>query len=342
MFRNLKPKLLLLVLTSFILLSAPKAYAYTNLLQRSISIGSSVASANTTHTFSFKFQVSVNVGSIVFQYCNDPISDVTCVNPNGSDVSGAVLDNQSGEVGFAVVNTSTNQITIGRTPSDTTINDNSYQFSNVINPADIGPFYVRISAYSSSDGSGAVVAASSVAASINQGININAEVPQILYFCAAVSIPTDCSDATGDFIEFGILTNKVTKFGTSQFLVGSNAPNGYTVSTNGPTMTSGTDQIAGVNPADISRLGKSQFGLNLAVNTAPNVGSNPTGTGTGAVSPAYNQQNIFKYFDGDVVEASIDRSTIQIFTVSYIVNVSSSQPSGVYNTTITYLCTGGF
>jgi len=324
-----------------IVMSGSSALAFTNLIQRSLTIGTSLASANTTHTFSFRFPITENVGSIMFQYCDDPIDNVPCNNPAGSDVSGAVLDSQSGETGFAIVSQSQNQIILGRTPGIVGSQLNTYQFSNVINPSNQGPFFVRISAYATSDGSGSWLSFSSVAGSINQQIFINSEVPDILYFCAAVIIPTDCSDASGDFIELGTLTNSATKYGTSQFLVGSNAVNGYTVSANGPTMTSGTDQISAINSPDTSHLGTGQFGMNLRANLTPLLGADPSG-GTGSPMPDYDITNKYTYHDGDVLASSNTRSTFEIYTVSYIVNVSSSQPAGVYNTTITYLCTAAF
>ncbi|HVO86262.1 MAG TPA: hypothetical protein VMT23_00825 [Candidatus Binatia bacterium] len=335
-------RILPLALIAVLLLAiSPSVFAFTNLIQRSVTIGTSIASANTTHTFSFVFPITENVGSIVFEYCTDPIDSIPCDNPPGSDVSGAVLASQAGETGFAIVSQSTNQIVLGRTPSVVGNQANTYEFTNVINPSNLGPFFIRISAYPNSDGSGPLLSFSSVAASINQTININAEVPDILYFCAAVIIPTNCSDASGDFIEFGTLTTDRTKFGASQFFVGSNAVNGYTVSTNGPTMTSGTDQITAASSPDISRIGTSQFGLNLRANSVPLIGADNVG-GTGLPTANYSIINKYAYQDGGVVAASTTRSTTELYTVSYIVNVNSAQPPGVYNTTITYLCVASF
>jgi hypothetical protein len=320
-----------------------RAYAFVTTLQnRSITIGTSVGGANTSHVFSFNFPVIVNnVGSIAFQYCDDPIDEIACVAPPGVDVSGAVLDNQSGETGFSIASATANRLVIGRPPADTGIQPNTYSFSNVINPSDIGPFYVRISAYTSSDATGSYVSFNSVAASIDTALNINAEVPPILYFCSAVAIPTDCSDATGVFIDFGDLLTTVTRAGTSQFMVGTNAPNGYNVTANGFTMTSGTNQIDGVLPLGASQTGFSQFGLNLRANLSPPVGADMVG-GSGAVAPNYDFPNLFRYSDGDLVASSTGPTELALYTVSYIVNVNSSQPSGVYNTTITYVCMAGF
>jgi hypothetical protein len=333
----------LVALTTLLAANPQPASAFvTKLFNRSLSLGSSLGGITTSHEFSFFFPVTVNVGSISFQYCDDPIEELICNAPPGIDASGAVLSSQSGETGFAVVSAVPNQIVIGRTPSDTNNQQNFYHFDSVVNPSNKGPFYVRISAYSSSDASGPEVSFNAVVGAITQGIAVTSEVPDILYFCAAVLIPTDCSDAIGDFIEFGTLSKTATRFGTSQFLVGTNAANGYTVSTNGPTMTSGINQITAVNPGDISRSGTSQFGINLVSNTTPLAGSGPTGAATGVIMPPYATANQFFYNDGDTVAQAFGRSEEEKYTVTYIINVSAAQSAGVYNTTITYLCIAGF
>lgn len=314
--------------------------AATVLENRSLSILSSAGGVNTTHEFTFTFPISIEVGSILFEYCTDPIEDITCDTPNGLDVAGASLDDLSGEGGFALL-TSTNRITLTRAPAFTGPQPNRYLFSNIINPSDLGPFFVRISAYPTVDASGPYSAFSSVAGSIAKGIDINGEVPPILYFCSAVAIPTDCSDAVGDFIEFGDLSVSATRTGTSQFLVGTNAPNGYSVTTNGPTMTSGTDQIVPVIGPSSNQIGVSQFGVNLRANLSPLVGADPVG-GVGTVAPNYAVPSNYRYVDGEILAGATGPTEISLFTVSYIININSSQPAGIYNTTLTYVCTAGF
>jgi hypothetical protein len=329
-----------LILPSLLLINMQSTFAVTVLSNRTLSIASSTAGANTNHTFTFEFPITETVGSINFQYCTDPIDVVTCVNPTASDVSGATLVGQGGETGFAIVSQGVNSITIGRTPSVVGNGLNMYSFDNAINPGDKGPFFVRISAYASSDGSGPVISFSSVAGSINQGINISGEVPEILNFCTGIVVP-DCSSTIGDFIDFGILRSSNTSFGTSQFMVGTNAPNGYNVTINGPTMTSGSNTINNLASPTLSFTGQPQFGLNLRANLIPTVGADEVG-GIGFVMPSYNNPNQYTYIDGDIVASATGRSENSLFTVSYIINVKPTQAAGVYNTTVTYVCTAGF
>src|SRR5665213_2126566 len=126
------------------------SHAYATLQSRSIYILTSAGGTNTTHTFSFTFAVPVSVASLQFEYCTDPIDGVTCVAPNGLDVSGAILDSQTGQTGFSILSESSSTIILTRPQalSDTALN--TYQFSDATNPSDIGPFFVRISSYASS------------------------------------------------------------------------------------------------------------------------------------------------------------------------------------------------
>jgi len=339
--RLAKASLAIMVMAICLDLASATTLAFTNLQQRSVFISSSIASANTTEVFSFYFPIAETVGSIQFQYCTDPIDTIPCATPSGLDASGASLDAQSGETGFAIVSAATNKLVIGRTPAIVGNQQNSYTFSNVINPNVLGPFFIRITAYASSDASGPLLSFSSVAASVDQQININSTVPDMLNFCTGIIVQDACAVTIGDFIEFGALLPSVTRFGTSQFIVGTNAVNGYNVTANGLTMTSGTDQISAPSSPTPSQTGHSQFGFNLTANSSPSQGAGPSG-GSGTTAPNYSIANRYLYKNGDIVASFGGRSDHTLFTVSYIVNVTSSQPVGVYNTTITYVCTAGF
>jgi hypothetical protein len=101
--------------------------------------------------------------------------------------------------------------------------------------------------------------------------------------------------------------------------------------------------------------GISQFGMNLKANTTttsnPAVGTEvaPAANGTnfkGQAVTGYNTVDTFKFTSGDTIANSADGGAgptdPQIFTVSYIVNVSGSQTAGTYTTTLTYICTPTF
>ena len=107
-------------------------------------------------------------------------------------------------------------------------------------------------------------------------------------------------------------------------------------------MTSGNNTIAAINPASNSQVGSNQFGINLRANSLPAVGNDPEGTGTGTPQAGYSAPNQYKFQNGDNIASSPIPSDYNRLTVSYLVNVGSSQPPGVYATTVTYLGVADF
>ena len=133
----------------------------------------------------------------------------------------------------------------------------------------------------------------------------------------------------------------------------TNALHGYAVTVNGATMTSGGNQITAIGgTATTSNTGTRQFGMNLVANTTPTVGSaiTPASNGTnlkGEPVGAYATADNFAFNSTDTVADSGNGGTAgptdgQLYTVSYIVNVSGGQPVGTYSTTLTYICTSSF
>jgi len=147
----------------------------------------------------------------------------------------------------------------------------------------------------------------------------------------------------------------------------TNAGSGYVITAEGATMTSGSNTITAIGgTATTSNIGTRQFGMNLVTDTTPAVDySSLTWTGgTGDITPAsdgvnlmaaaatnFNTANNYAFDDTALnVVAKSDNglggtpspSNAQIYTASYIVNVSGNQPAGLYQTTITYICTPTF
>ncbi len=310
------------------------------LQNRSLQLKSTAASANTTHTVNFQLVSPTPVGSLVFEYCTSPLLVISCVAPAGLNANGAVLSGQTGEVGFSIFSTSANQIILTRTASVPGAQANSYTFTNVVNPSSTGSFYLRISSYNSNDGSGPAIDNGSVVGDINQAITINTEVPPILNFCTGLTIPTDCSSADGNVLELGSFSTIHPVFGTSQLLVGTNAGFGYSVRMLGNTMTSGNNTLNPLTSPTTSSPGNSQFGVNLRTNSSPAVGQDPFGGGSATAN--YNNPNHFSFNNGDTVAGNSGTTDGDRYTVSYLVNISNSQPVGVYATTLTYVVTATF
>jgi hypothetical protein len=156
-----------------------------------------------------------------------------------------------------------------------------------------------------------------------------------------VTVALDCSTAGGEFLGFGELSSSQTKYMTSQYSGATNDPGGYSTSLTGITMTSGSNFIPALNLPTNSQVGVSQFGMNLRANSIPGVGNDPSGVGTSAIAPDYASPNQFTFKD-QVLSSSNTSTDFNLFTVSYIVNITGSQPAGIYNTTLTYIATAAF
>jgi hypothetical protein len=163
-----------------------------------------------------------------------------------------------------------------------------------------------------------------------------------LFFCAGLTIDLWCQTVTGNQIDYGNLSPILESASTSQFGVATNAVGGYVVTANGDTMTAGNKTIANLTAPAANTPGTPQFGINLRANTNPALGQDIAGLGIGVVAANYDTPDQFSYTDGSVVALGSTGTLFDIFTVTYIVNIPPDQPSGIYNTTITYICTAAF
>lgn len=335
---------ILLIVVAEILIPV-RGYALT-LSDRSVTISTAIPSAVSTHTFSMDISSSAPIGSIVFKYCsNSPNIHLVCNSPVGMDASGAVLSDQSGNTGFSIdtVDSNANTIVITRPAIAPALIKSIYTFTNITNPSvDNQTAYVRISTYSSVDGSGSYIDNGSVAFSTENSYQVGAYVPPFLTLCVGVTVAQDCSSASGNSLNFGIMTPQQTGALTSQFAASTNDVNGYSIYVLGTTMTSGNNILPALgNPTFVSK-GVSEFGLNLRKNTIPNIGLNPSGSGTASPAGVYNLPNQFTFVPGSQMVNSSLSTEYNVMTVSYIEDVSAGQPPGVYSTTLTYLASAQF
>jgi hypothetical protein len=286
-----------------------------------------------------------DIGSIRFQFCSDsPLVDEPCQVPAGFSGSGASLFSQSGVSGFTKLPTvDDNVITISRTAAAVTPGPVSFSFKDVVNPSAIGTYYVRIQTYASQDASGPDIDFGGLSYVINDKISIHAQVPPYLLLCSGVTIAGyDCATASGSYINFGELSSVSTKSAKSELVLATNAQNGYRLYVTGLTMASGTDIIPAQTTNDVSRPGLSQFGINLAANTTPQVGSGASGPGIGIVDSGYQVSDRFHYISGDEIASALNASDYNKYTVSYIINIDKNQSAGVYISTLTYVAAANF
>lgn len=317
---------------------------YPKLQVRSLAIGTSVPGETTDYTFSWRYPSNTTVRSVRMQLCFDAYVEDACASTPPGDFSSATLTSQTGAVtGFTVASQAADEILLTRAAGAAGTGQSTYVFDGVVNPTGVhSVFFVRIYTYASVDGTGTPNHMSSVANATAEPIVITTEVPPILFFCAGLTVSDWCESVAGDHIDYGSLDPCVTDVGTSQFGVATNAIGGYVVTANGNTLTSGNKQITNLDILTPNTPCTGQFGLNLRANTGPPAGADVTGAGIGVVAPGYNVPDQFKFVDGETIATAATGTMWNTYTVTYIVNIDNDQPSGIYNTTIAYICTAAF
>lgn len=339
-------------------------------LQDGASDGGSKAGGVVNHFFQFTLPAAgtPNVGSILFQYCTTASS--TCTTPTGLSTTAAsvTLGTETGATGFTLNNEVAEGATNGNpylTRTAAGISPNTavtYRFDGVTNPTTANQsFYVRISTYASTDTTGTAIDTGVVAASTASQITLTGTMPESIIFCTGGTVSTtasipDCSTATAGSITFDRLFSPAdTAVATSQMAASTNSASGYVITVSGTTLTSGSNTIAAMGSATTGVRGTRQFGMNLVANTTatstPAFGSNiapaaNTTTLKGQPTTGYDTADTFKFASGDTIANSANGGAgptdAQIYTVSYMVNVSGGTPVGTYTTTLTYVCTATF
>jgi hypothetical protein len=330
------------------------------------SDGGSKPGGSVNHLFNFTVPGGApTIGSIQFQYCTT--ASGTCTMPTGLVTTAATLSSQLGATGFTMVNTTNGSPYITRSavaiPASTAV---TYQLNTITNPTAVSPaplvFFVRLTTFTSTTATTGATDAGTVAASTATQIVLTGTMPESLIFCTGAAISTtagipDCSTATAGAILFNQLFSPTdTATAQSQMSASTNAASGYTITVNGPTLTSGGNTIAAMAAAGAGVRGTSQFGMNLKLNTVA-TSTVPIGAEIalaadgvnlkGQALAGYNTVDNFKFLTaGDSVANSQNGgagpTNAQIYTSSYMVNVAGNQASGTYVTTLTYICTATF
>ncbi len=336
-------------------------------LQAGATDGGSKPGGVVNHLFTFTVPSvgATSVGSIKFTYCTTAtdVAPATCVIPTGLVTTSATMGTQSGATGFTMVNATNGAPYITRTAASIAAGTAlSYQLQTITNPTTTNQtFFVRIATYASTNGTGTPIDTGSVTASTATAIVLTGIMPESLIFCTGATVVTtggvpDCTTATAGAVAFNQLFSPTdTATATSQMAASTNATNGYAITVAGVTLTSGSNTIVAMGVAGTGVRGTSQFGMNLMANTVatstPAIGANaaPAANGTslrGQAIAGYNTVDNFKFVTGDTVANSANGSAgptnAQIFTSSYVVNVSGNQPAGTYTSTLTYICTATF
>ncbi|HEX7260060.1 MAG TPA: hypothetical protein VF272_03985 [Candidatus Saccharimonadia bacterium] len=143
-------------------------------------------------------------------------------------------------------------------------------------------------------------------------------------------------------INFGALSTSATASANSTFSVINYTSYGYAVQTIGPPPQTGSYNLTGMSSMGPSQTGIEQYGINLRANTSPlTFGADATG-GLGVAASGYTTPNNFKYVAGDTIASAPKSSGQTNFTISYIVNASSTTRGGAYSGVQSLVCTGTY
>ncbi len=146
-------------------------------------------------------------------------------------------------------------------------------------------------------------------------------------------------------VSLGTLSPSFTGNNSHTFNVSTNSTGGFSVTTQGQTLT---NNLATINPIGntptTSSVGTEQFGINLRDNTTPNVGANVTqNSGTCGYGTGFETVDSFKFVSGSQnTIATAPSSADCTYTVSYIANISPITESGSYSTVLDFVATGTF
>lgn len=139
----------------------------------------------------------------------------------------------------------------------------------------------------------------------------------------------------GQATNLGVLDTDHTAATTDILKVRDYSSKGYIVQVVGDPPSQGTHELNNLVLPSTSQPGTEQFGINLVANTSPKVGADPINVvhgrgGQGLPAVNYDNPNLFKYVNGDIVAQSDGGNSETEYTISMIVNVANSTPLGHY------------
>lgn len=133
----------------------------------------------------------------------------------------------------------------------------------------------------------------------------------------------------------GNLSTTQTATKTTLVKIRSYLSDGYMLQITGSAPKYGNHTLSTLTSPTASSPGTEQFGINLVANSTPSVGAGAvqvpdSQTSFGVVNDDYKTANKFMYVPGDVVAHSNTSSGETDYTISIIVNISSTTPAGHY------------
>jgi len=146
-------------------------------------------------------------------------------------------------------------------------------------------------------------------------------------------------------VSFGDFSAGTAATSTATFQVLDYTSYGYIVQIIGNPPSKGAHTLTAMSTTGPSVVGIEQFGINTVANTLPiSLGANPDNGqfGYGQAATNYNTSNNYRYVSGETIALGPKSSGLTAYTISYIINVNSLTPGGLYTGGQTLLCTGTY
>jgi hypothetical protein len=166
-------------------------------------------------------------------------------------------------------------------------------------------------------------------------VSVSATVSQSLTFSISDnSIGFGTLSASAAQYATGDTSGSASEVEAHNLIVGTNASNGYTMTLNGATLTSGANTITSIGSSNTaSSAGTEQFGLRMTASG-----------GTGAVTVPYAASGFA--FDSaafpDQIASASGSSANTTYSARYLANITSNTEAGAYTATLTYVATANF
>jgi len=169
----------------------------------------------------------------------------------------------------------------------------------------------------------------------DDSVNVTATVdPSINFAISDTTIGFGTLSSSNDRFATGNLSGSDTETEAHTLVCGTNATDGYSITINGATLTSGGDTITAIGAVNsATSLGSEQFGIRI-----------DESGGSGAVSAPYAAAGyaLDTAAFPDEVAAATGPSADTTYSVRYIANVAADTEAGSYSTNLTYIATATF
>lgn len=159
--------------------------------------------------------------------------------------------------------------------------------------------------------------------------------------------PSLACSVNSSSLDFGSFSTSSTATETAAFSVLNYTAYGYIVQIVGSSPSSGAHNLSTLSSNAASSTGTEQFGINLVDNATPDIGANPSQNpdstfSFGQAATNYDTADSFRYASGESIAEATKSSGQTDYTISYIVNVSTSTPGGSYSGNQTLVCIGTY